>query len=139
MQGGCEMSNIEQVQQVSNSPILWLLCGVTVVISAIQTVLLHEAVQQDYQGGRSGSEDSQGSFPRGTDIRYRSCFGCVYRNGWTYGFHRRPHGMAPSFHHRRCCHRAFSSQYWCRSMWSYSGHRAVYSDLSCGFMVLPWP
>lgn len=33
------MSNIEQVQQVSNSPILWLLCGVTVVISAIQTVL----------------------------------------------------------------------------------------------------
>lgn len=33
------MSNIEQVQHVSNSPILWLLCGITVIISAIQTVL----------------------------------------------------------------------------------------------------
>lgn len=33
------MSNIEQVQQVSNSPILWLLCGITVLVSAIQTVL----------------------------------------------------------------------------------------------------
>ena len=94
------MSNIEQVQQVSNSPIMRRYgCHICYTDSA-----LHEAVQQDYQGGRSGSEDSQGSFPRGTDIRYRSCFGCVYRNGWTYGFHRRPHGMAPSFHHRRCCH-----------------------------------
>ena len=33
------MSNIEKVQQVSNSPILWLLCGVTVLVSAIQTIL----------------------------------------------------------------------------------------------------
>ena len=33
------MTTVEQVQQVSNSPILWLLCGVTVVVSAIQALL----------------------------------------------------------------------------------------------------
>ncbi len=33
------MSVVEQVQQVSNSPILWLLCGITVVLSAVQAVL----------------------------------------------------------------------------------------------------
>lgn len=33
------MSNIEQVQKISNAPILWLLCGVTVVVSVIQAVL----------------------------------------------------------------------------------------------------
>ena len=33
------MSNIEQVQQVSNQPILWLLCGLTVLVSALQAVL----------------------------------------------------------------------------------------------------
>lgn len=33
------MSNIEQVQQISNAPILWLLCGVTVAVSVIQAVL----------------------------------------------------------------------------------------------------
>jgi len=33
------MSNIEQVQQVSNSSILWVLCGFTVFVSLLQTVL----------------------------------------------------------------------------------------------------
>ncbi len=33
------MSNVEQVQQVSNSPILWLLCGITVFIAALQAAL----------------------------------------------------------------------------------------------------
>lgn len=33
------MSSIEQVKQVSNSPIVWVLCGITVIISAIQAVL----------------------------------------------------------------------------------------------------
>ena len=33
------MSNIEQVQQASNSPILWVLCGITVFVSVLQTVL----------------------------------------------------------------------------------------------------
>lgn len=33
------MSNIEQVQQASNQPILWLLCGITVFVSAVQAVL----------------------------------------------------------------------------------------------------
>lgn len=33
------MSVVEQVQQVSNSPILWLLCGITVFISALQAAL----------------------------------------------------------------------------------------------------
>lgn len=32
------MSNVEQVQQISNSPILWLLCGITVGIAALQAV-----------------------------------------------------------------------------------------------------
>ena len=34
------MSVVEQVQQVSNSPILWLRCGITVALSAVQAVLL---------------------------------------------------------------------------------------------------
>lgn len=33
------MSVVEQVQQVSNSPILWLLCGITVGVSVLQAVL----------------------------------------------------------------------------------------------------
>ena len=33
------MSVVEQVQQVSNSSILWLLCGITVLISALQAAL----------------------------------------------------------------------------------------------------
>lgn len=33
------MSNIEQVKQVSNLPIIWVLCGITVLISALQAFL----------------------------------------------------------------------------------------------------
>lgn len=33
------MSNIEQVQQISNQSILWLLCGFTVIVAALQAVL----------------------------------------------------------------------------------------------------
>ncbi len=33
------MDNIKLVEQVSNAPILWLLCGITVAISVFQTVL----------------------------------------------------------------------------------------------------
>ena len=33
------MSNIEQVQTVSNAPIFWALCGITVILSLIQALL----------------------------------------------------------------------------------------------------
>ena len=33
------MTNVQQVQTVSNAPIFWVLCGVTVVLSAIQAIL----------------------------------------------------------------------------------------------------
>lgn len=33
------MNNVLEVQKASNSPVLWLLCGVTVLVSVIQTVL----------------------------------------------------------------------------------------------------
>lgn len=33
------MSNIQQVQQVSNSTIMWFLCSITILVSVLQTVL----------------------------------------------------------------------------------------------------
>lgn len=48
------MSNIEQVQQISNAPILWLLCGVTVIVSAIQALLF---VKQSNKAAKEASLD----------------------------------------------------------------------------------
>lgn len=99
--------------EISNSMIVYLLCGITVAIAFVQAVLYIRMAKKMTVKANIPATVPKTAFRVGLISAIGPALGVFYRNGWSYDFDRRSNGMAETFHHWCSTDRAYCSNAWC--------------------------